>query len=201
MSLENPASKILYDFLSALDSIYGLHLDATLGFTAHSKRWEEMMAENPEMKDNKSYFGKGDPSNPEARYHHLVSNTDLVERNKKNGANQKLLANACIIYIYATWETVRTAYAKELNVVQKEIRSDVMGDIRHLRNSLMHSGGVLEKPLVVIDFLKVGDVIQLSVDQFESLMGLLFEQLSKLNVTHTGEVLPLEFARKLYSED
>ena len=146
MNFSNPASYVLWNYLGTLDRICGLYLDSTIAYQRQSHWYEEYAKENNVPAGKGIFFGNGPPNRDEAKYRHYAKFPELIERNSKNGSNQILLGNACLLYVYSEWEhNVRPRYAQILGISKSDIQSDLMGDIRIYRNALSHSNGVLRK--------------------------------------------------------
>ena len=68
-----------------------------------------------------------------------------LQRNSVGGANWGLLANLCLVAIYQYWDDLhRQAIANALGVPKDDIRLDAMGELRHIRRSIVHAGGKAE---------------------------------------------------------
>jgi len=87
------------------------------------------------------FFGPYDPatSPPLGR---LKIGTYL-DRSAVDGHYSDLLAKAHIVYLYARWEVhYRPLVAQELGVKIEQVCCDVMGDLRLIRNALLHAAGI-----------------------------------------------------------
>jgi hypothetical protein len=151
------ALELLSEFYQAVDSIYGVYLDSTRGFYLVKKehvaeqRWTIKMFEktNPELANIEhldmvpAMYGKGDPNKPGSVILHTCSQGELKARNEEGGANHRFIANMCLVSIYQYWEDhYRKQIATVLEKEKNDVESDIMGDIRRLRKSIIHHKGV-----------------------------------------------------------
>lgn len=194
--MKHPASRILLSFLGLLDRIYGMYSDACLGFEAIQARIEQ--STKPDQRGNRIFMSDGDPNNPEAKYKHSVLISEFIDRNKRDGQNQKLLSQSALIFVYSVWDTfVRPKYAEALDKDQTEIRSDIFGDLRHYRHAIVHNNSILEVDTVALKFVPKGELVALSGNQMDELFGMLFEEVSRINFEFAGEAFELPFKRRL----
>jgi hypothetical protein len=60
----------------------------------------------------------------------------------KDGSNIKHIGNMCLVMIYQYWEDkYRVEIAKSKGISKDKLLSDLFGDIRHFRNSIIHNDG------------------------------------------------------------
>jgi hypothetical protein len=192
------ASAIMSQYLKTLDSIYGMYIDACCGFRLFGDKVQRETKGGPET-DPRIFMGSfDDPNRCDATYHHSALRSEILGRNKQGGSNEVLLSQACLHFIFTVWDTTtRPNYAKMLGKDQKEIRSDIMGDIRFYRNDIAHNNGILQKPTVALKFFKVGEPINLSQTKMEEILVRVFDELAKLNEELTGLKINAKFARLL----
>jgi len=80
-----------------------------------------------------------------------------------------------IVRIYSDWdEKFRAAIGLEYGVGAKAVSCDLMGDVRHVRNWIIHKKSVVPpcaKPLKILPWeLAPRDALVLTKDRFEQLM-------------------------------
>lgn len=193
---KNPASKILWQFLGVLDRLYGMYSDANTGFDLFSKKIAE--ASTPQTRQAQMFFGADDPNKPDAHYVHSAKTQDVIDRNSKDNENARLLALACIVFVYSVWETeIRPKYADALGIEPHDIKSDLFGDLRHYRHAILHNNGILDKETPTLKYVNVGEAISLSEENMKELFGKMFDELNSLSLTHTGDAFNLRFERRL----
>jgi hypothetical protein len=194
---QHPASKILWAYLSLLDRIYGMYIDACMGFELVGKR----LADTAPAQSYSKHISLGefdDPNQQDATYNHRTTIGNFIGRNQRNGENQLLLSQSSIVFIYSIWDTMfRPQYSEALGKDQSDVKSDVMGDLRHYRHAIVHNNMKLQKPTVRLSFIDVGNAVVLNQNQMRQLFVILFDDLSALNAEQTGEGLNLPFYRPL----
>jgi len=93
--------------------------------------------------------------------------SQLEDATKADGWFQQWLTDAWLALIYSRWEDhYRPALAHIVGAEPKAVVSDVMGDIRHLRNDVTHHRGIATKANTgrckVLTRFKAGDRIRLT---------------------------------------
>ena len=176
-------------FLGVVDSIFGVYLDATLGFDfVYHRVYEEHMVEsarqaihdNPEHSSIDDYLAAvnvlvGDPNTPDAVLLHAVSQREYGARNRQGGDNHVFLGNVCLVSIYQFWEDqYRQDIAAALDKAEKnELRVPVMGDLRYLRQSIIHNSGIAVSDVErceVLRWFRRGERIALTQDQMKRIV-------------------------------
>jgi len=186
--MENRKS-IINNYISVIDAIYGVYLDSTLGFKLLNKYIQKIQRESirligPEAtieKLDKAEFiyGRGsppqykDPSNPNSL--HKTTQGVLKERNKESGINFKTIGNLSIVQIYQFWENnYRDKIAQAMNLKRDELKSDIFGELRCLRESILHHSSFalpnVEKKVKVVKF-KGGEEIFLKKNDVRKIVN------------------------------
>lgn len=128
----------------------------------------------------------------------VMKQGDVKARNVVNGTNTLLLGSNCIVALYGYWEeylrielgiakgiipqgsTNTDEVRRELN---KHVVSDIWGDLRHLRHSIVHSNGwaysKIEKCKIITCF-KENDYIILDFSKMQAIFLLLAEYRNEL---------------------
>ena len=166
-----------------ISSIIGMYSDAIWGF---SRVLEEATANHARKKPGTtatmSYIPRNAPvnipakmTNEEMQEHQRknlsnVSTTDeLMKRNQVDGRNSCLIAQSTLTTIYHFWDDYfRELIASDLGLSTKnDLKVDALGDIRHLRISIVHHRGIalpdVEKAKV-FKWFNEGDSIDLTFD-------------------------------------
>jgi len=115
---------------------------------------------------------------------HVGTVRDARVRTDPGGSNFTILANLCITAFYDYWnDYFRREYcrAKGYDGSDEELREhasfDLWGDIRHLRNSIVHNRGVATKEIgrcKVIKWFQPGDHISISPERMRSVFHALY---------------------------
>ncbi len=149
------------EFEDVVTSIYGVYLMSTQGFHSLSKELtniqlttiNQFRSTHPELAsieylDSTEYiFGKGDPNLPTSIKLYRCTQGEYKERNSEKGINFRFIGNMCVIAIYQYWEDYfRQQIANLLNKTNKnELASDIMGDLKILRHSIIHHRSIALK--------------------------------------------------------
>jgi hypothetical protein len=128
-----------------------------------------------EQLDNCTFvYGNGDPGDPTSVAMHSVSQGDLKRRNQEGGRNHEIIDYAVISLLYSIWsDKYRPQIASTLGVQIRDISSDIFGDIRHIRNSIIHHDGIaLEevKNCKQLKYFNPGDRIVFSDGRMDNLL-------------------------------
>lgn len=199
MTDETPRSALetLLLYFRFLDRFFGLYSDACGGFGLNARQLAQMV---PAESRGKGIFiiDTDNPNDPDATYQHSTTIERIIERNKPDGENQTLLAHSIIVFIYSVWDThIRNAYSNALGISQENVASDVMGDLRHYRNAIIHSNLKLEKPTKKLPFVSVGNTVHLNGKQANQMFSMIFDDLAQMHERLTGEKIPRSFERPL----
>jgi len=190
------ALELLSEFYQTVDSIYGVYLDSTRGFHLVKKQQVEAQRLTVKMLEKtdpehaniehldtvSAMYGKGDPNKPGSVVLHTCSQGELKARNEEGGANHRFIANMCLVSIYQYWED---HYRKEIAcaLTQEEEDSDIMGDIKNLRKSIIHHKGVALREVRNCKILRQfneGDEIFIDKKMFEQVINEIYAYIEGL---------------------
>ncbi|MFR2840745.1 MAG: hypothetical protein ACLTBU_16895 [Zhenhengia sp.] len=184
----NDLMKYINEYAGIVDSIWGTYLDATTGFDkvkdmiieGQSKhRFDESHLDTLNF-----YYGKGKPGEPGARQLHACTQGRIKQRNSEGGDNFRFIGNMSLISIYQYWEDYyRGKIAQQKGIEKNKLLSDIMGDIRYIRRSIIHHQGIALSDVEKCKLLKwysVNDEIYISQDQLEEIISHIFDMLDKL---------------------
>jgi len=184
---------ILDDFRGIVDNIVGTYFDARRGFyllveehhRIQKETLESLKKTDPE-KATREYldatwtmYGTGNPNEGTPEIFHTTTQRELRDRNLPAGRNAKFLGNICVATIYQFWEDhYRERIASVFDVEKTEVRSDLFGDLRLLRNSIIHNSSIaitdIEK-CKVLKWFRKGDEIFIDGKKFEEITKLVRE--------------------------
>lgn len=129
----------------------------------------------------------------------VMEQGQVKTRNKENGQNSLILGANCIVTLYSYWEDY---LRKEIGIAQGVLKAgaindeasrkvlnqhvvyDIWGDIRHLRNSIVHNTGVANSKITgckIIKCFKPGDKVELDFEKMRAIFLLLADFRNKLN--------------------
>ncbi len=120
-------------------------------------------------------------------------------RNRENGQNSFILGANCIVALYSYWEEylrVEIGIAKGVldsgainneksrEILNQHVVYDIWGDLRHLRNSIVHNNGVAYSKITgckIIRCFKPEDKVELDFEKMHAIFGLLADFRNELN--------------------
>ncbi len=190
---------IIKEYTKIVDSIYGVFLDGCQGFSSAKTAFEQsqlltlqqnkkLLAENKSLNSTSHYstieeldsaciiYSKGNKNESDYRtLHYCATQEEYKKRNSPKGGNYKFIGNMTLISIYEYWEnSCRNKLATYHQVKQDKIKSDIFGDLRYLRNSIIHHQGValpdVEK-CKIFNWYKANDEIFINGDQMEDIIS------------------------------
>ncbi len=86
-----------------------------------------------------------DPTRPNVIHHRIIRADEFITMNSEAGFNEQQVCWSIIVFIFAYWdEEIRPQIARIRGVKSNEVQIDAFGDLRILRKSIIHNGGVLE---------------------------------------------------------
>lgn len=141
--------KYYNQFIEETEIVIGFASDSLLSFMV-TRDWYEKTLRELANKTNKSYntildakftYGKGVPENP-YDIDHQETHREKTEKLSAGGLSEKVLKNLCLANIYSYWDYYRKKEMEEKDVV---IEWNIMGDLRLLRNSILHNKGRADK--------------------------------------------------------
>jgi len=144
---------VVREFIDFVNLQVGLYMDAAAGFQGHKVRTERQVFRitRPDRTDVDSEGNKitvwasyEDPSQPDVIHNRIIRADGYIEANSEAGVNFQQLSRAVLIFIFTYWEDeTRRSLASAASTEPRDIRSDIMGDLRILRNSILHSKAFL----------------------------------------------------------
>lgn len=170
---------IVKEFIDFVNQQVGVYMASIAGFSgakiqmerqvarvlrAHSRRIDER---GEPVITHQSFE---DPTKPDIIHSRVITAEEFIRENSPEGSNHRQLAYSILVFIYTYWEDeVRPRLAEAAGIEQKEVNSEIMGDIRCLRNSILHSKGILtaewHRKMVVLDeCFAAGERIEISYE-------------------------------------
>lgn len=143
------------EFIAFVNRQKGVYVDACAGF-AENKRVVgrqafRVMKEGGYKSDEPGkqvvlHTWAHDESHPDNVTNHITLASSFTEANSIHGSNSQQVCKSIVVFIFAYWdEEVRPKLARSICVANKQIRSDIMGDIRLLRNDILHNKSVMSE--------------------------------------------------------
>jgi hypothetical protein len=164
-----------YRFWRLVDAHYGAYLDAAEGFRLVLRRFydgeDRLDAMHRQNYPRVPLPDRGNTSiayaNPEAypteRYLHNCPSAQYIRRNTHGGENFVLLGRMFLVMVYQLWDSeFRAAIATELGLSREEVTVPIMGDIRLIRNAILHNAARADRScerIQVLRFWSLGEEI------------------------------------------
>jgi hypothetical protein len=144
----------LREFIDFINRQAGVYMDAIAGFAGNKVRFELQVARvRRRFPGGRDTDGANivvstsleDPHSPDVILNRISRAKDYITDNSERGYNEQQQARAIIVFVFAYWdEEIRPRLARAKNLAStNEIRVDVMGDLRLLRQSIIHNKGNL----------------------------------------------------------
>jgi len=190
---------IINEYIRTLDSIYGVFLDGCQGFSSAKSLFEKSqlltLEKNKRLQKDDHHqksvqynlsieefdascmiYSKGEKGESDYRIlHYCPTQGEYKRRNSPAGENYRFIGNMALITIYEYWESsCRNKLATFYKVKPKRIKSDIFGDLRLIRHSIIHHAGIalpsIEK-CKRFNWYKRGDTIFIDGDQLEDIVS------------------------------
>ncbi len=197
---------VIHEYIEFVNEQIGMYMDALAGYAGHCVRIERQVARilraSHKEGDVIVYASYVDPTRPDVIHNRIVRADDYIAANSKGGSNEQQHACAIIVFLYTYWEKeTRPRLAKILNVDVGEIRSKVMGDLRLVRNAIIHTKRVFrqddyKKLEILKDLFEPDKRIHLSYDSMHKIFGFVKNSLGGMLLTYYGGVenAPIDLA-------
>jgi hypothetical protein len=166
----DPGSEVWEDFATFLSQAAGSHALAVTGLSQIANTFETLpaTADNP---DPTIHWGAGDPNFLEnSPVYRGWKRSDALAYLRPGGTAVVFQGWSWIALVYGRWEDdYRHRFAKAMGCGPKEVRSDVFGDLRHLRNDVTHKKGIASreesgKCQVLTAWYEIGQPIVIGVE-------------------------------------
>lgn len=175
-------------------ALYGVYLDAVVAFAKYKEWIEHCQSQASTITgmpvtdlDKKvvSYGHGGDPGSPGHVEQHRTTQEQLKRRVSECGRDCIEVANMFIVSIYQYWEDeYRKRIARHLGKKRNELKMDIFGDLRWLRNSIIHHSAValpeVERNRIVTKF-RPCDRIEFTKEDIEAIVMAIRTELASLD--------------------
>lgn len=168
----------LIEFKRTTHAFYTAYCMANAGMSYIATDIEKMEGYNP---DGKFQIGEKDENFDSRTAVAEMKNSHAVDGMRKNGPFSQIIAHGVINWVYSLWnEEYRGKVAKELGVKTNDVLCDVMGDLRIIRNFIVHENAMADKrvtQLITINWISEGSLVLVSDD-----MTRIQEAINRMNV-------------------
>ncbi len=191
---------IIREYIDFVNEQVGMYMDALAGFAGHRTRIERQVfrESRPSHKrgDTVVWVSYEDPTKPDIIHTRIIRTEDYISINSRGGSNEQQHASAILVFLYTYWEQeTRPRLAKAKGVYVGEIQSDIMGDLREIRNAILHTKRILKeedyRKLRTLKEMFVPDQrINLSYEDMHKMFGLAKQGVAKLLLNYHGAPEP-----------
>lgn len=171
------------NYAMVVDELYGHYLDTTSGFVANERlvaetqvKIQSSLPPETDVDQLTLFYGNGDPNDPSNRILHRTTQGAYKARNAQGGQNHIRAAQLLLVLVFEYWESEhRARVAKALALTDRnELKVPVLGDLRHLRQDVIHHRGVVRgdtvKKLAVLKGFVEGKQLCLSEEEVERII-------------------------------
>lgn len=186
------ALDLIKEFIKIIHDTYGMYHDATSGYYLMHKQVLELQnritvisgKSIEELDEIPWTYGEGEPSEGASQWLHTVKQGELKERLQPEGQNNIILGHVVITQIYQYWnDKYRGEIEVALGMKKNDLKANVFGDIRLMRNSIVHHRAIALKEIdkcEVYQWFKEGDEISFTAEQIKLIIAGSLDVLNKL---------------------
>jgi hypothetical protein len=188
--------ELYHEFAHVIEQLHTLYLDSLSGYSVLHERLLDHQATMARILGESELAQEKFQDMCSMLYEHLCSKSftpvarspvmkqgDMKERLKDNGANTVLLGRQCLVSAYAYWEEyLRPEVGKALGVIaanangrteksrkilNENVKEDFWGDIRYIRNAIVHNNGTATSEIAkcrVLRWFMAGQPIDLRLE-------------------------------------
>lgn len=170
---------VVKEFIDFVNLQVGVYMNSIAGFSGTKIEMERQVARVLRAQSRKkdargdqviTHQSFEDPRSPDVIHSRIVTAESFIQENAIGGINQRQLSYSVIVFIFTYWEDeIRPRLAEAAGVATEEVKSEIMGDLRCIRNSILHTKGVFTpewygKLVVLKDCFAVGQQIEISYE-------------------------------------
>lgn len=192
---------VIREYIDFVNRQVGVYMDALAGFEGHHTRIERQIhrinrpvisgidKNGPHVVVWASYE---DPTQPDIIHNRIIRASDYIAANSKGGSNAQQISQAVLLFLFTYWEDeIRPRLGALKNVGLHEIRSDIMGDLRILRNVILHTKGIIRsdkhKELKKLsDMFFVDQPINISYERMHKIFILIKQDCARMLIEWLG---------------
>ena len=208
---DKSANYIIREYIDFINQQVGVYMDAIAGFAGHYARVERQVCRvlrksKPKNSDEQPvvWASYEDPSKPDVIHNRIIRANDYLSSNSVDGSNTQQHSQAVLVFLFTYWDDeIRPRLAKSMNVKVSEIKSDIMGDLRIIRNVILHSKGITRqdkhKRLKILgDMFTVDQPVFISYENMHKIFTLIKQDCTRLlfkwlGVNNSPNLKPEEF--------
>jgi hypothetical protein len=144
---------VMKEFIGFVNHQVGVYVDALAGFAGHYARVELQVhrEQRPVRREIDEaglpvvvWASYEDASKPAVIHNRICRVQDYLAANAPGGSNEEQHARAVLVFLFTFWDDeIRERLAKAQGIAASEIQADSLGDLRRLRNAILHAKGIL----------------------------------------------------------
>lgn len=146
--------EVVREYIDFVNEQVGAYMSALAGFAGHHVRVSRQIHRANRQVSTRPPDETGmrtvvwasyeDPSKPDIIHNQIIRCDEYLAANRPGGKNEQQHSRSILIFLFTYWEDeIRPRLARAKGVKLDEIQSDIMGDLRTLRNVILHSKSVL----------------------------------------------------------
>lgn len=143
-----------------VEQVYGMFHDSLHGWQLMSQVLEGAIQQNiaagmtrERALQSRLTRGAGEPFDGNALHQSTIG--ERMAACARAGQNEIALSNLCVVSIYSFWEhETRIQIANTLQIDENDVKSDLFGDLRTMRNVILHAGGIIDQRASSMKLLK-----------------------------------------------
>ena len=193
--------ELFWEFNAHIEALHTLYLDSLVGYSVLHERLiakqesiREILGEHEyaalEFQDTCSivYKNLANRDYTPVSMSPVMKQGEMKRRVMDDGTNTILLGRQCVVTAYAYWEeylrveigkaaallpaTAQASEAETRSILNEHVVSDFWGDLRHIRNSIVHANGIASSDIKKCKLLKwfaPGDSIELTHERMRQI--------------------------------
>jgi hypothetical protein len=193
---------ILRDLIDFVNQQVGVYCDCLSGFEGNKVRTERQVprVQRPtsrHIEDGQPvivWTSLEDPSSPDVLHNRITRSDEFIRLNSEAGFNEQQICWSIIVFLFAHWdEKIRPQIATVRGIKPNDVKIDAFGDLRILRKSIVHNGGVISS----IDHQKLKKMsglffpnasINPDHDEMHKIFVFVKQAVAELILHHTGDL-------------
>jgi hypothetical protein len=194
---DNSADQIIREYIDFVNQQVGVYMDAIAGFAGHHARVERQVSrilrktkhsgEQPVV-----WASYEDPSKPDIIHNRIIRSNEYLASNSVDGSNTQQHSQAILVFLFAYWEyEIRPRLAKSMNIERDDVKSNIMGDLRIIRNVILHSKGIFRHDAhrslkLLSDMFPVDQPVYISYENIHKIFVLIKQDCARLLLEWLG---------------
>jgi hypothetical protein len=194
--------EILRGFIDFLNREVGVYSACLAGFEGNRVRIERQIARAQHAVSRGVehghptivYASVEDPKRPDVIHHRIVKADEFIAENSQSGFNEQQTCWGIVVFIFTFWDDeIRPQIAKVRGVPPKDVRVDALGDLRILRNSIVHRRGRLSaddhaKLKIMAGLFRAESYLTFSHEQMHQVFVHIKQAIAALILEYTGHL-------------